>query len=122
MKNFEVANDVVAFLEEHPDQHKQDVWRCQTGMCFAGWTAERIGLEWENKVTQGNWTDGNLKNKQHVSNVIQEFYGFTIDEADCVFDVGNTVEDIKWAIKTIADGKFVGYYNYFDRRPSAKQA
>lgn len=39
-------NDLIDWLEEHPDQHNQSDWRCTSGMCLAGWRAERDGWRW----------------------------------------------------------------------------
>jgi hypothetical protein len=35
-------------IEAHPETWKQHVWRCDTGMCFAGWAAELAGGTWIN--------------------------------------------------------------------------
>lgn len=47
--NAPLLRQVLAHIEAHPESWHQDHWRCSTGMCFAGWTAELSG---------GKWADG----------------------------------------------------------------
>lgn len=46
MANIELAREVLAYIGEHPETHKQASYRCSTGMCFAGWAAQLAGGKW----------------------------------------------------------------------------
>lgn len=54
--NTELANKVLAQIEAHPEQHDQGSWRCDTTMCFAGWTTFIAGDKW--LVTKFNEDEG----------------------------------------------------------------
>lgn len=36
----------LAHIEAHKDEWDQDVYRCGTGMCFAGWACQLAGGRW----------------------------------------------------------------------------
>lgn len=36
----------LAHIEAHPGTWQQDTYRCETGMCFAGWACELAGGRW----------------------------------------------------------------------------
>lgn len=40
-----LATTVLDYFEMHPEEHKQDVWWCATGCCFAGGLARAVGAE-----------------------------------------------------------------------------
>jgi hypothetical protein len=44
----------MGIINLHPEKHKQDVWRCSTGFCFAGWVAELQQVEWA-AATTDDW-------------------------------------------------------------------
>jgi len=44
--NAPLLRQVLAHIEANPQSWVQKEWRCQTGMCFAGWTAELSGGKW----------------------------------------------------------------------------
>ena len=33
-------------IKAHPEEWDQSSWRCDTGMCFAGWAVTLVGREW----------------------------------------------------------------------------
>lgn len=45
MANFDLLNRVLDTVTDNPEW-KQAVYRCETGMCFAGWTAALTGAQW----------------------------------------------------------------------------
>lgn len=53
MNNFNsgMAHEVMGIINLHPEKHKQSVWRCATGFCFAGWVAELQQAEWASATT-----------------------------------------------------------------------
>ena len=119
MQNKDVADAVIGFIEAHPEVHNQLDWRCETGMCFAGWTAEINGEEWWNSIpVTGAYDNPVLASGEHVSVWARKFYDVTDEEADMLFSATNTVDDIKYAVKLISDGESSGYDEFIDTRPS----
>lgn len=44
--NVPLLEQTLAQIEAHPETWDQGSFRCGTGMCFAGWTAELAGGKW----------------------------------------------------------------------------
>lgn len=42
----ELADRVLAQIKAHPETWNQEDYRCETGMCFAGWACELSGVQW----------------------------------------------------------------------------
>ncbi len=51
--NIELLDRVLAQIEEYPDQWNQDVWRCGTTYCFAGWACQMTGAQWAQSASAG---------------------------------------------------------------------
>lgn len=100
MFNRELAERALKAIEANPQEWEQQAWRCDTGMCFAGFVAHAAGATWALPVI-------NLDNPRY-SNVITpngremdaalfaaEELGLTTRYATSLFDGGNTLKDIK---------------------------
>src|SRR5215216_7596400 len=44
--NRELADRAIKAIEANRDEWVQGLWRCDTGMCFAGWVAHMAGATW----------------------------------------------------------------------------
>ena len=44
--NVPLAERVLGHITAFPDEHEQNTWRCESGMCFAGWAAQLAGYKW----------------------------------------------------------------------------
>lgn len=44
--NWPLLDKVLDHIRAHPEQHQQQQFRCETGMCVAGWAAELAGRKW----------------------------------------------------------------------------
>lgn len=44
--NVALLRQTLAHIETHPEEWNQQVYRCRTGMCFAGWAVELDGGQW----------------------------------------------------------------------------
>lgn len=53
--NSSLAHRVMEQIRRAPERHTQEEWRCESGMCFAGWVAELQGYEWANEEPNGLW-------------------------------------------------------------------
>jgi hypothetical protein len=111
-------NDLIAFLEEHPELHVQGYWRCSSGMCLAGWASEIYGAgewRWKHDFTETDvptYAWGQLVSKDtgetiHARELGQELLGLTDVEAAWLFSASNTLDDIKSYAAAIASGEFL---------------
>ena len=46
LRGLALLNAVIAQIEAHPETWDQEEWRCETGMCVAGWMCELGGGTW----------------------------------------------------------------------------
>jgi hypothetical protein len=46
MTNDALFVKVLAQIEKHPETWTQSLWRCSSGMCFAGWACDLTGAQW----------------------------------------------------------------------------
>jgi hypothetical protein len=44
--NKELLRKTLATIKANPEHWDQSTWRCETGMCFAGWSAHLAGGRW----------------------------------------------------------------------------
>lgn len=44
--NIDLLAQVILHIEAHPETWEQETWRCDTGMCFAGWATQLSGAVW----------------------------------------------------------------------------
>jgi hypothetical protein len=56
--NVAALDEVIAHIEVHPDAWKQDSWRCESGMCLAGWRVQLDGARWMADVVHALTPDG----------------------------------------------------------------
>lgn len=72
--NAEIAHKALEAIRLDPTSHHQDVWRCDTGQCFAGWVAVEAGLAWGSLSIDGILghhivlRDGWLEEKGYTAN------------------------------------------------------
>lgn len=53
--NVPLLRKTLEHIEAHPEEWKQKVWRCNSGMCFAGWAATLHGAEWAYAAGDDTW-------------------------------------------------------------------
>ena len=44
--NEQLARNALKRIKENPAEWRQDDWRCESGMCFAGYVAMEAGARW----------------------------------------------------------------------------
>lgn len=102
--NVTLLRQVLAHIETNPEVWDQGEWRCDTGMCFAGWTGELAGGKW---ITEADSMfapymvverDDHLDHVRYLSEVgyavdVEEratrLLGLTEDQADDLFTSAN---------------------------------
>jgi hypothetical protein len=107
-------------IETHPETWNQGTWRCQSGMCFAGWTATLAGREWaypdsspdssmllaEEEDPQAfvmRWDDE--PEVIYVATAAKALLGLDETEADLLFYGGNTLRTIKAYVANLIAGR-----------------
>lgn len=101
--------DVLEWVEAHPERHNQRVWakrtECGTAACLAGWTVMFAGIEinWE---PDGCWEAGthfiyDTVDGVFISDAAAHLLGLDEHVAKRLFDEDNTVRDL-WEIASEA--------------------
>ena len=54
--NVEIAEQALGAIKAFPEKHAQEVWRCETGMCFAGWVGQ-LTTQWVTNDWRHDGTD-----------------------------------------------------------------
>ena len=95
-KNIPLLKQVLAHIEANPETWRQDSWRCETGFCFAGWTAELTGAKWARpeKQLDPNVLRGDGES-EHVADYAQRVLGLEENEADLLFSMFRTLDDLR---------------------------
>jgi hypothetical protein len=110
----DVPDDDTADVPEDTDPNGwvQDTWRCGTGMCFAGWGVALAGATFPYEPYSGNWVpvsppglqapacevadyDGKL---WRIRDLARELFGLDDNEANVLFDGGNDLARIDYAL------------------------
>lgn len=107
--NWPLLDKVLDHIRAHPEQHVQRIFRCETGMCVAGWAAELSGREWAYPagLTEAAslmlaepgdpfvWATADDRRVVECFEVARELLGLTDEEAYWLFEAGNTLSDIE---------------------------
>lgn len=104
--NITELDRIVTFIEDHPEQHCQDVWICETGACLAGHVALQNGYRVVSDGFKGRRVEC-LDTGEHkwVSDVAVEILGLTEEESILLFAGHNTIENLRMMTKDIANGE-----------------
>lgn len=118
--NAPLARKVLEHIEAHPETHDQGEWRCSTGMCVAGWTAELDGAVWARPANDpdghaifvrsgsrrpgdvGALIDGHpcVTVREHATGAL----GLDRYQATVLFGAHNTAADCRRILEDIAGG------------------
>jgi hypothetical protein len=103
--NFQLLDTVMTHIEEHPDEHVQENWRCETGMCFAGWAVALSGrYEWvsddprsvDYEVVREKAT-GYTTSAMHAA---EDLLGLRPSQGYALFHAGNSRDRLRQLIDT----------------------
>ena len=107
------AYRILDHIENNPDQWNQRYYRCNTGMCYAGWAVVLSnGAEWAtDNVTRTSWTEDGIEIKDDTVLVgpyrmpAHDFavlaLGLDEEHGYRMFSPENTIEDLRAAILKI---------------------
>lgn len=110
MANIAELERVFTFISDHPEQHDQTAWTCETGACLAGHAALMNG--YTKKYVYGcvinGVVDGPDGQSADVGEVAMRILGLSGCEANVLFASTNTREKIGLMIKDLANGEDMG--------------
>ena len=130
--NASLAEQVLGQIKAYPESHVQGAWRCESGMCFAGWTAQLTGYTWA-ALSDSDYAelvidpDGSeigdydlgldvLAPGVNISTpvssagrVARKELNIDHDDADILFYGRNTVENLEQAVKHLANGDHITF-------------
>lgn len=106
-------------INTHPESHRQGKWRCQTGMCFAGWVAELSGeTMWVDRIEDLEpnqdapflWAlpprdSTEQPSYYHVDEWVTKFLGLSVAEAETLFQPGNEASYFSEALQAYLNGE-----------------
>lgn len=116
MPNVKLLNRTLKQVEKHPETWDQTMWRCKTGMCFAGWAAQLSGGGWA-FGPKSAYSDQLLANgSDHPSEIhrirgkdcvtaasrARRLLGITQYESSQLFSAGNELEQVRQWVRELS--------------------
>ena len=116
--NVKLLRKTLEHIKTHEDGWNQSDWRCESGMCFAGWAAQLAGGVWLNRHPANRYSDTYLLAKKadgtdsfkhndfHVvraSDRAQRVLGITNDQRCLLFASANSLEDLEDIVSRIEE-------------------
>lgn len=122
--NVNLLQRTLDFIEEHPDKHDQEHWRCGTSACFAGWAVTLDGGVWVHDQSEyllprdddpdadvkylGHYADVKVVGDQgkgvHVADRAQRILGLLDSQVEDLFADDNDLEDLRELVGLIIEG------------------
>ena len=101
--NVELLLKTYRAIQDNPEDWYQDLWRCKTGMCFAGWATTVNRDPWAPDVVREY--DGHIHHSLsdavlvdgkavHCATRAEEILGLTEREAGELFEGSNDMDDL----------------------------
>lgn len=101
--NIALLDAAIEQIELHPETWQQRHWRCETGMCVAGWIVTLAGDEWASAPGLGAEEFVRVNGRLvHAEIRAMKLLGISFSPA--LFDAENTLEDIKRFRDEMAEG------------------
>lgn len=131
--NTSLAEQVLGHIKAYPETHVQQYWRCNAGMCFAGWAVQLTGHQWVTEsfgdyaemvvypigyeqVSDYDIDPGRLLSGVNSETLIttaqcaaMDELGVSDDDSDVLFYAHNTVEHLEQAVKLLANGEHIAF-------------
>jgi hypothetical protein len=109
MFNADLARLAIKEIEANPQEWSQEVWRCETGYCFAGFVALAAGAQWVNPTLNEDEDDDDDNNVitpdgriLSSSDYAREVLGVGAAESAELFWGGNTISSLKYQVGQLA--------------------
>ncbi len=124
--NVPLLRKTLDHIKAHPNELRQEFWRCDTGMCFAGWAVTLAGGRWLVQDLRGE--DGEPSTWAEVlrpepdddpellwptpygagmpcAGRAQRLLGLTLNQADALFHADNTITDLEYICERLVAGE-----------------
>jgi hypothetical protein len=102
-RNAELLEQVMQFIVDNPERHRQTTWfrhdRCGTAACFAGWACMLSGKTEEWMAEHFEWGPVN-----GISLLAGDLLGLTDSEQSYLFYQENTVPMLQLMVKDLVNG------------------
>lgn len=129
MTNIAYMKQILKHIEDNPQTWTQETWRCDSGMCFAGWavdlsdrfewthTLDEVGRssDWLSKTTVEDKTTGRRTHVAEAAEILLDIHGdddpvFDDDATSSprrrdLFDALNGIDDIRRLISMYEDAE-----------------
>lgn len=117
MPNVKLLRETLAHIEAEPEKWDQSVYRCETGMCFAGWAVTLDGGRWKTRPDEDGHAllvaeaeDDEISRKMgdiHAADRAHRILGLTDGQADALFEGDNTLDDLRAIVNAICEGRLI---------------
>jgi hypothetical protein len=95
--NLDLLDAVMDHIDQHPEEWNQGAWFCGTAACFAGHSVLMNGwgvvYDWGMVEKDGE--------RAGVERLARRLLGLTDEQADRLFDPGNTLDDLHSMVKQL---------------------
>lgn len=112
MPNKRKINNVLKYINEHPDEWDQGDWAnaCGTRFCFAGHAVVR-SKSWrlekdENKRLTGMALEVGSNRKTHISDAATKVLDLNQEEEGALFNGDNTLDDLEREVDRVTSGYY----------------
>lgn len=125
----ELRHATLDAIRANPEHWDQSAWRCDTGMCFAGWAAQLAGgvfpyddnddrtdIVYGGEEPRAGIVTSPTGQLETISVFAQDRLGLTDDEADILFYGDNDLYDLTELVRRLDAGESILDYleNRFD--------
>lgn len=113
MANIQLLDAALAAADADPAAYTPASWRCETGMCLAGWTVTVAGLRWAHPVTSAEAdlvVDRDGK-ERYAECAARDLLGLAIMQADALFGAQNSREQLHAMRDVLAANPNAGWYD-----------
>lgn len=102
--NKELAERAIKEIEARPGEWRQERWRCDTGMCFAGHVAHVAGAMWKSNFVTDVRVVTPSNEVMHAATFAAKELGLGDYDPETnrmpdLFDPDNTIDDLKELIE-----------------------
>jgi hypothetical protein len=124
VRNKELLQRTIDYIEAHPEEWDQAEWRCGTSMCFAGHAAILAGCEWRDETGPFVLLP-DMEDKKYiygdtarVDDAARFMLGLTSNEAMVLFAANNSLVALREMVQGLIDGgsiaEYIGWNNEGD--------
>jgi hypothetical protein len=105
---FDLLDAGLRSIRENPDEWYQGLYRCESGMCYAGHIAQAAGLRWTHpeRATSADVFFGT--DEMHVEEAVIKVTGITEEHATALFEGSNSLDDLEAMVGALKEKPDLG--------------